>query len=492
MSTLKEKKQQKIGSITLFFIQIFATLSYSILYSTLVLYITNGLKQTDLTATTITASFVAFNYALHLVGGFVTGRLFSHRSLFAIGMLLQASGCFILTTSNLHLGLAVYLSGTGLNVTCINCMLTQFFKPTDQKREKAFLWNYSGMNIGFLIGFTISGIFEKSQSYHTMFYIGAISNLLTFLIVVSTWKILKDKKTYFSELSFKKRNVFRGFGLVMIASIIIALIWLLRYSSFSNSMILLAGIIMVFVIMFFAIRQPQKLQAEKIWAYLILAIMSLVFWTLYMIAPMGLTIFIENNVNRLIMGVQIAPQWVLNINAIIIIIGGPTMAYLYKILRRKGFNITIPIQFTLSLFLIGLGFIILPIGIGFASSKGLVNFNWIILSYLLQSIGELCISPIGYAMIGQLIPHKLQSILMGTWMMITGVAAVLANYFSKMAIGESTSSDPLVTNPYFAKTFNILGIGTIIAGIIMLVLVPFLHKLIKEKKHPTEGPSIPV
>ncbi|NGX56870.1 MAG: hypothetical protein K1060chlam5_01118 [Candidatus Anoxychlamydiales bacterium] len=73
----KESTLQKKASRSLFFIQVFSTLSYSILFSTLVLYITNGLKLTDFKAISITASFVAFNYALHLIGGFVTGRLFT-------------------------------------------------------------------------------------------------------------------------------------------------------------------------------------------------------------------------------------------------------------------------------------------------------------------------------------------------------------------------------------------------------------------------------
>ena len=168
------------------------------------------------------------------------------------------------------------------------------------------------------------------------------------------------------------------------------------------------------------------------------------------------------------------------------------MAYLYKILRKKGINISIPIQFTLSLFLIGLAFILLGISTNFSDKSGFVNINWIVFSYFLQALGELCIGPIGYAMIGQLIPHKLQGIMMGSWMMLTGIAAIFANIFSKIAIGATKSIDPLITNPYFSKTFNLLGVLTIVGGIIMLVLVPFLHKLIKEKKHASESSSIPI
>jgi POT family proton-dependent oligopeptide transporter len=453
---------------------------------------TNGLKLKAFEATSITASFVAFNYALHLIGGFITGRLFSHRSLFAFGMLLQAIGCIFLSINNLYFGLALFLAGAGLNVTCINCILTQVFEPNDTNREKAFLFNYSAMNIGFLIGFTISGFFEKIQNYSMLFIFAAIANILTFLIVLVFFKNLKDRGTLYNKLSSKKKIYFKSLGLLMIFSIILMLHYLLRYANVSNYLIIFTGVIMAFVIIYFAIKQKTVIEKEKMFAFLILCIMSIFFWTLYMSAPMGLTIFIEKNVNRQIFNFTIEPQWVLNINTIIIIIGGPLMAFIYKKLRRKGFNISIPIQFTLALFLIGVAFVILPFGIALANKDGYVNFSWILFSYILQSIGELCLSPIGYAMIGQLIPKKLQSIMMGTWLMLTGISAVFSNIFSKFAINVGDMSDPIKTNPMFSKTFYILGISTLIAGIIMLCLVSFLHKLIKEKKHPTNTSSIPV
>ncbi len=494
MSTEKSLKSHG-GVKALFFVQIFSTLSFSVLYSTLVLYMTKRLFITDTMATTITASFVAFNYALHLIGGFISGRLLSHRSLFVIGMALQVVGCCIISfisLPSLYWGLAFYLSGSGLNVTCINCMLTQFFEPHEKRRETAFLWNYSGMNIGFFIGFLISGFFEISGNYRELFLLASASNFLTIIILLFFWKHLFDRKTHFAENTPSKRWLFRGFGFILILAIIISLKWLIKFSNLSNNVIIFAGIIMVFVISFIAIKQPTKKASKKIWAFLILGLMALVFFTLYTMAPMGLTLFIAHNVDRMIGGFIIPPQWVQNINTIIIIIGGPSTAYLYRMLRRRGINISIPIQFTLALFLIGIAFVLLTVGIHFANPQGYVHFYWIAISFILQSLGELLISPIGYAMIGQLVPHKSQGLLMGTWMMITGVAATIANIFSKMALGKTDAVNPLITNPHFTQTFNILGWGAIVAGMIMLFVIPFLHKLIKDKKRQTDTSAIPM
>ena len=124
----------------------------------------------------------------------------------------------------------------------------------------------------------------------------------------------------------------------------------------------------------------------------------------------------------------------------------------------------------------------LPIGIYFANAQGYVNFNWILISYILQSIGELFISPIGYAMVGQLAPVHLQGLMMGTWLMITGVAATLSGYFSNMALGSTHSTDPLLTNPSFSHTFGLLGYSAIATGIVLLIFIPLITRLTQEKK----------
>ena len=82
------------GAGALFFMQIFSTVAFSVLYSTLVLYATEGLHLTDAVATGIITSFIAFNFALHLLGGYAGGRLLSYRALFVIGMVIQIIGCY--------------------------------------------------------------------------------------------------------------------------------------------------------------------------------------------------------------------------------------------------------------------------------------------------------------------------------------------------------------------------------------------------------------
>ncbi len=494
---MKLTEEQRQGTRTLFFIQIFSTLSFSVLYSTLVLYATKGLSLNADTAIAITGSFVAFNFFLHLLGGYIGGRFLSYRLLFASAMVIQTLGCVILSLTSLeslYWGLAIFLTGCGLNVTCVNCMVTQLFEPHDKNREAAFLWNYSGMNVGFFIGFTISGILQLHQNYSLLFLFAAGSNVVTFLITLFSWNTLKDVGTHLCHTAKSKKFRLGLVGMGLIVALAFALRWLLNHSHFSSEFILIAGVLMLLVICGITFQERTKEARKKMWAFVVLSLAALIFWTLYQMAPMGLTLFVLHNVDRNVLGFEIPPQWLMNINTAIIIVGGPLLAHLSKKLRAKGHVIRIPVQFSLSLILIGIGFAILPLGIHFASAKGISGFSWVIVSYVFQSVGEILISPIGYAMIGQLIPSKLQGLMMGTWLMIVGVAATLSNYFSQMSFNKKELLDPLKTNPTFSDTFNLLGWSACLAGVILFCLYPFLKKLIQEKgahetPHPYNNPE---
>jgi len=473
------------GVVALFCIQIFSTLSFSVLYSTLVLYMTGSLSLSAHYANTIMGVFVAFNFALHLLGGYWGGRFLSNRTLFCIGMFAQVIGCMLLATIKpglLNYGLAAFLTGSGLNVTCLNCMLTQRFKPEDTRRESAFLFNYAGMNIGFFVGFTLSGYFQVSHNYQRLFLVSSIGNLIALLICLYNWHALSDENTLLSKLSKRDQKRFTIKGVVLVLCMPIVLSHLLLFADMANRLVLLTGIVMIAVIYVLALKQPTKEFRNKLFAFSILMVIGTVFWTLFQIGPMGLTNFINNNVERNLSTFIIPPQWFQNVNTICVVIGGPALSLLFNHLRKKGVSIYIPVQFAIALFLIGLAFVILPIGISFAGNDGLVSSGWIVLCFFLQSMGELLISPIGYAMIGLLAPEDLQGVMMGMWMLATGVGATLASYSSNwMTVGQE-STDPLITNAGYSSVFLYLGIAALAASLVLFILTPLIKRWINDKK----------
>src|SRR5258707_379999 len=167
------------GTAALFFIQIFATLGFAVLYSTLVLYATKHLQLSVKAATTLMGVFGAFNYGLHLFGGYLGGRFPSNRNLFfgGIGVPVFGSACIPTATPPLFsVRLALFLTGRGLTVSCTNMILTQRFTPGDPRREGASPWNYAGMNVGFFVGFTVAGYFQATDSNASLFIFATVGN----------------------------------------------------------------------------------------------------------------------------------------------------------------------------------------------------------------------------------------------------------------------------------------------------------------------------
>ena len=492
MLTLKQKISAiPEGAGALFFIQIFATLGFAVLYSTLVLYATKKLNFSQKDATAIMGVFGAFNYGLHLFGGYLGGRFLSNRNLFVGGMVSQVVGCALISggsVSQLYWGLAFFLTGTGLNVTCINLMLTQRFKPEDERRESAFLWNYAGMNLGFFIGFSAAGYFENAQDYSSLFIFATVGNLMSIILAVANWKILVDLNTPLLQATQKQFRIRFAIGLVVLLGLTPILYTMLHHAELSGNLVILAGVLIAITLIYLTFTHKDRNESNNMRAYLLLTLGSLVFWTLYQMAPMGLQLFADKNVNRLVWGIEIAPQWIQNINSFVIMIGGPLMAIWFNKLRLKGWNIDIPKQFAVSLILIGIGFLVLPIGISLAGADGMVAFKWIAISYIFQSVAELLISPIGYAMIGRLAPTKYQGVMMGAWMLQTGVASVFASYFSGL-IPEAGKGLATSTNPTYTSIFSNLGWGSVVVGIMMILLIPLLRKLINNSAAPSPLPT---
>lgn len=480
-TTSHPRTEVPAGSGTLFFIQTFSTLGFAVLYSTLVLYATKRLGFSENQANAIMGVFGAFNYGLHMFGGYLGGRFLSNRNLFVLGMVLQVIGCALIAEAGvrgLYWGLAMFLTGSGLNVTCLNMMLTQRFAPEDDRRESAFLWNYAGMNLGFFIGFTVAGYFQLTENYRALFLFATLGNAIAIIMTLARWNILKDINTPLRQVNSRQfmQRLLAGVAILVVLVPIIRL--LLTQAALSSYFVVVLGIVIFIIMGIVTARHRQRDEKSRMQAYLLLAAGSLVFWTLYQLAPMGLTLFAESNINLNVFGVRVAPQWIQDINTLVIVVGGPLMALWFKRLRQRGLRIDIPLQFSGALFCMGVGMLVLPIGIHFAGADGLMAFKWIAISYLFQSIGELMISPVGYAMIGKLAPARYQGVMMGCWMMVTGVGSVLASFISGL-MPANTGTTPTLTNPGYSQVFSVLGWGSLVTGVVLVLLIPVLRRLIQ-------------
>ena len=124
---------------------------------------------------------------------------------------------------------------------------------------------------------------------------------------------------------------------------------------------------------------------------------------------------------------------------------------------------------------------VIPLGIAVSNTHGYVSVTWITAGYALQGTGELFLGPIGYAMVGQLAPPRLRGVMMGTWMMTSGMGGAITGVMSKWATYSSTGDlSPLATNHTYARVFILLGLASVSVAVILFRLRPLLDRLIRE------------
>ncbi len=473
------------GFGAIYFTQLFSTVSFAVVYSTLVLYMKEQLHMSAAQADLITGVYFAYNFALHLLSGFLGGRLFSYRMLVVTGIVFQLFASLILAHStlvSLYWGLAFMLIGTGTMVTCLNMLLSQLYQADEVgKRQGGFLWNYSGMNIGFILGFTLAGYYQLKANYAMLFLLTALNNVVALGVLFSQWKRMRDKDTIFSRAGRKAQANRLTIGIVIVLLLVPTLHWLLYHTEISDDLVLTVGVLMVIVLLSLIFKHHGA-ERKRMAAFLILLLSAQIFWIVYQLAPLSLTLFAKYNVNLHLFGFRIAPGWIQNINSITIVVGAPLLALAFeKIRRRRQAAALLPLQYSSGLTLSAVGLLILPIGIALGT-QGYMAFGWLFITYVLQAIAELLISPIGYSMVGQLIPVRWQSLCMGTMLLNSGVAAVLASFFSNYAMGPSKTLVPAITNPFYSKAFTQLGLVTLGIGIILFIATPFIKRLIQERQ----------
>lgn len=471
------------GVTALYFIQAFSTFSYAVLYSSLPLYITKQLHMSHALSNTVVGLFLAFNYILQLVGGFIGGRFLSNRLLFFITLIIQSLGILFLAlteTSFLYIGLSLFLVGCGLNTTCYNNILTQRFMPDDSRRENAFFLSYAAMNIGFCAGYIASGFFDFSNQYQSLFYACLMTNSITLFLLTKSWSYLKDYNT--PLIHHKNHSLLKQcFGLFLTLLLFPIMLLCFHSASFSNVLVIGLGILMFFVVITLGMQQKNRSDRQRINAYLILALSTLLFWMIFLTGPMGITLFIKNNVDKKIFGIELATQWVKNINPLAIIIGAPIMVALINRLKLKGYTLAVTTQFMTAFLFLALSFIFLSCGIMFSNDQGYSSLAWVIGYIIMQGLAELLIAPVGYAMIGRLAPPHLQGILMGSWMLVTGIASSLSQYFSN-AMVQTESINPLITNTDFLHVFKQLSIWAMLGFLFLYFVSKRMNQMITNEE----------
>jgi len=333
------------------------------------------------------------------------------------------------------------------------------------------------MNVGSFLASIFSGPISDKYGYWAAFFVGlvfAVLTLINYLLYQYKFKpVIIDKLTREHAASISARSKWFGFLITLLFIPLISA--LMDHPAWNNTILIALGILGTVIVLMVAIKQPPNVR-NKLLVFLILSIIAMAFWALYLLAPTVLPLFTERNIDRNLFSFVIPTASYSSLNPFFIITLGPILSIIWLRLSKKNITMSTPAKFAVGLILMGAGYLLLALGIRFHNPLGLIAMIWLVGSYFLQTVGELFVGPIGYSMVGTLVPKEQEGLMMGIWQLFTGVAGVFTDYLSTLTGGDNSVTNPLLTNPDYSHTFLLCGGITVVIGLFTLILAPHLNR----------------
>ncbi|MDF1654435.1 MAG: peptide MFS transporter [Coxiellaceae bacterium] len=476
MKATPDTKQPK-GMLTICLLQLLGMIAFMMYLALLVLYVTKRLHFSDTSAYAISGAFNALVFITSVPGGYIAERFLGYFKAALISIIMCALGSFIVaipTPLCLYIGLSLFIMGTGMMVPCFFVMLGHLYPADHPRRETGFVLAYVSMNAGGFIASSISGSLSLHFSYAAAFLFGAITTTIMLPVLMHHRKYLKDSEPFSSQQQIG--------GIVLTIGATIAAGLIVKFAQVANSLMIVMGVLALLYTLKLSFNHHGHAR-KKMWVFVLLTTMSIMFWTLYSLSPSLLTLFTERNINREIFGWVIPTASLSCLNPFFIITMGPLMTLLWQKLRTsKGIDISTPGKFGWGLVLMGIGYLVLSVGTQYANSLGYVALIWLVLSYLFQTLGEVFVGPIGYAMVGELVPADQEGLMMGIWQLAAGIAGALSDWCAEFTQTKSHLIKPLITNPSYIHAFTLYGSITVLIGLLAFIITPKLKGLISGDK----------
>jgi len=441
----------------------------------LALFMVNSLKYLEADSSIFYGGFLALCYLTPMLGGFVADRFLGNRNCILIGGLLMGLGQLFLFFSasifdgNLELaktmmwlGLFVIIFGNGFFKPNISSMVGSLYpKQEKSKLDTAFTIFYMGINLGAFLGQFICPIVGdvKVDGVQDPFAFkwGFLAASLAMFIGTFVFFVLKNKYVVtpegrpigglpknntaedFEEGETQTAN-FKGNSIGIAVALFVGLFFVFRYllvgefgvTNFDMGklvkgliypFIYSAGVALAYLIMTSA---ENKVERQRIWVIYIVSFFIIFFWAAFEQAGSSLTFIASNQTDRNFFGWDMPASMVQIFNGLFVVIMAVPFSMLWDKLRAKGKEPVSPLKQAFGLFLIAISYFIIAHNVKDLGNSGLLAIHWLILLYLIQTAGELCLSPIGLSLVGKLAPKRFASLLYGVFFIANAAGYALA------------------------------------------------------------------
>ncbi|MEC7906989.1 MAG: peptide MFS transporter [Verrucomicrobiota bacterium] len=481
------------GLSTLFFTELWERFSYYGMRGLLVLFMVDavekgGMGLNDRTASSIYGLYTAFVYLAALPGGWIADRLIGAQRAVWIGGLIIAAGHFTLaipSTKAFFSGLILVVIGTGFLKPNISAIVGQLYPEGGARRDAGFTIFYMGINMGAFLGPLICSYLGEQVNWHLGFGAAGIGMLFGVAQYKFSAARLGDaglhtvkSQEQLNAAGFDKAwyLVIAGFTVVG-TMVILGLSELITFDALTlaqNTTYVIVGIAFAFFIHVFAFGNLTPDERSRTLVIVILFVTSAVFWSGFEQAGSSLTLFADRYTDRMVFSFEVPAGWFQSLNPLYIVVLAPIFASVWVKLARRQLDPSMPAKFALGLIILGLGFLIMV-----AAAKLVVAGNeaapyWLILTYLLHTMGELCLSPVGLSSVTKLAPKRLVGQMMGIWFLATSlgnlIAGLLAGRFNPETLNEM---------PGLFMQIVVMSVGS---GVLLLLFVKPIKKLIGSDK----------
>ena len=460
MEVVQQKKGHPKGLYLLFFTEMWERFSYYGMRAILILYLTKklmegGLGMDEKDATLLYGYFTGFVYFTPLIGGWLADRYLGKRLAVTIGGITMMLGQFTLfglnSTTGLYIGLLLLIIGNGFFKPNISTLVGGLYKDGDSRRDAAFTIFYMGINLGAMIAPLVIGVVTDnmfattnedgsiSYGYRYGFLVSGIGMLLGQVI----FNLLGTK--YLGDLGTKP------IGAVSDSSV----------TESSKSVNPETREVL-----------DEKQEKQRISVIFILLIFAVFFWAGFEQAGSSLSLYTDKYIDRSIGSFEIPTSWFQSVNPLFIV----TLAPLFTLFWASpiGRRLTTPVKMGIGMIILGAGFLFMIGAVAERSANGDVNdvnnkaaLMWLIMTYLLHTIGELCISPVGLSVVTKLSPPKLASVLMAVWMLSSFFANIVGGYIASYV--ETMGAGEVFT--YIAGFVSVCGVLLILLNKVILKLM---------------------
>ena len=440
-----------VGLRTLFLTEMWERMSYYGMRALLVLYMTGavtgfnpGLGWSQVESQAIYGIYSGMVYFMVVPGGWIADNILGHQKAVLIGALIIALGHFTLAIpieQTFFLGLIFVVLGTGLLKGNISTIVGQLYEGQDDKRDSGYTIFYMSINIGSTLGFLICSYLGEKIGWHWGF--GAAGIGMTFGVIqyIKHRHLLGDAGMHPNEMSDDKRKKLTNYLKVSLVGMFMVIgAGLLGFftidprffaEQFAYFLTIIAGLYFIYLFLFAGLNATER---KNLILLFLLFIGAAAFWSGFDQSAGSLNIFARDYTDLSIAGYKIPVGWLQFANPVIVVLFAPIFAGIWAQLARKNLDPSLPIKFAIGLLFMALSFLVMIVAVNIAIEASPVGMQWLLLTYLFQTWGELALSPIGLSAFSRYGPKRYMGQMFGLWFLASAIGGVLAGLLGGEAL----------------------------------------------------------